>query len=58
MERQTTASRGRRLQLTGLAVGFSIAVKLRLLGTITAEFVAEELAGRVAPSLQLSVEDW
>jgi hypothetical protein len=30
-------------------------VKARLLGIITAEFVAEELASRIAPNLQLSV---
>jgi hypothetical protein len=45
------------MQLTSLAIGFPIAVKPRLLGIITAEFVAEKLAGRVAPSLQLSVQD-
>jgi hypothetical protein len=33
-------------------------VKARLLGIISAEFVAEELAGGVAPNLQLSVQDW
>jgi len=54
---KSTASRGR-MQLACLAISFPIAVKARLLGIITAEFVAEELAGRVAPSLQLSVQDW
>jgi hypothetical protein len=54
---RSTASRGR-MQLAGLAIGFPIAVKARLLGIISAEFVAEELAGRVAPNLRLSVQDW
>jgi hypothetical protein len=43
------------MQFVSFAIGFPIAVKARLLGIITAEFVAEELAGRVPPSLQLSV---
>jgi hypothetical protein len=46
------------MHLASLAIGFPIAVKTRLLGIITAEFVAKELAGRIAPSLQLSVQDW
>jgi hypothetical protein len=54
---QSTASRGR-MQLAGLAIRFPIAAKARLLGIISAEFVAEELAGGVAPNLQLSVQDW
>jgi hypothetical protein len=43
------------MQFVSFAIGFPMAVKARLLGIITAEFVAEELADRVPPSLQLSV---
>jgi hypothetical protein len=43
------------MQLACLAIGFSTAVKARLLGIITAEFVAKELASPVAPNLQVSV---
>ena len=46
------------MQFGSFAIDFPIAVKARLLGIITAEFVAEELAGRVPPNLQLSVYDW
>jgi hypothetical protein len=46
------------MQSVGFAIGFPIAIKARLLGIITAEFVAEELAGGVPPNLQLSVYDW
>ena len=51
---KSTASRGR-MQLACLAISFPIAVKASLLGIITAEFVAKELASPVAPNLQVSV---
>jgi hypothetical protein len=41
----------------GLATRFSMAVKPRVFGIISAEFVTKELAAGIAPSLQLSVHD-
>jgi hypothetical protein len=41
----------------GIPIRFPMAVKERLLGIISAEFVAEELPAGVPPNLQLSVND-
>jgi hypothetical protein len=52
----STALRGRK-QLACLAIRFPVAVKARLLGIVSAEFVAEELAVCGAPRLQFAVHD-
>jgi hypothetical protein len=52
----STALRGRK-QLACLAIRFPVAVKARLLGIISAEFVTEELAVCGTPRLQFTVHD-
>jgi len=53
-----TSGRGAGGQIVGLAICPAVALKARLLGIVSAEFITEELAAWGAPRLQFAVHDW